>query len=62
MEEMVIFKLNNSLNGLFETCLTIQSQKARDENNLSNLSSFISNLEDKKGCMKQTIRVNPAQS
>ena len=37
MEEMVNIKLMNGLGSLFETYLTMLSQKARDENKLPNL-------------------------
>ena len=62
MEEMVTIKLMNGLDSSFETYLTMLSQKARDENKLPNLSSLLSNLEDEERCMKQTTKVNLAQS
>ena len=59
---MITIKLMNDLGSLFETYLTILSQKARDENKQPNLSGFPSNLEYKKRCMKQTTKVNLTQS
>ena len=62
MEEMVTIKLMNGLGSSFETYLTMLSQKARDENKLPDLPSLLSNLEDEERRMKQTTKVNLAQS
>ena len=59
---MITIKLINSLGSSFKIYLTILSQKTRDKNKLLNLSSFLSNLEDEKRCMKQTTKVNLVQS
>ena len=62
MEEMVTIKLMNGLGSSFETYLTMLSQKARDDNKLPDLQALLSNLEDEERRMKQTTKVNLAQS
>ena len=62
MEEMVTIKLMNGLGSSFETYLTMLSQKARDDNKLPDLQALLSNLEDDERRMKQTTKVNLAQS
>ncbi len=62
MEEMVTIKLINGLGSSFETYLTMLSQKARDDNKLPDLQALLSNLEDEERRMKQTTKVNLAQS
>ena len=52
----------NGLGSSFETYLTMLSQKARDENKLPDLPSLLSNLEDEERRLKQTTKVNLAQS
>ena len=59
---MVTIKLINGLISSFETYLTMLIQKARDDNKLSDLQALLSNLEDKRCCMKQTIKVILTQS
>lgn len=59
---MLTIKLMNNLGNLLETYLTMLSQKARDNNKFPNLQVFLSNLKDKKLCIKQTTQVNLAQS
>lgn len=45
---MITIKLINYLSSLFKTNLTVINQKARDDNKLSNLQTFLSNLENKE--------------
>lgn len=52
IKEMVIIKLIKSFKSLFKTYLNMLSQKARDNNKLSNVQVFFSNLENKKCYMK----------
>ncbi len=59
---MVTIKLRNGLGSLFETYLTMLSQKARDDNKLPDLQAHLFNLEDKERRMKQNTKVNLAQS
>ena len=62
MEEIITIKLINSLGSLFDTYLTMLSQKARDDNKLPNLQAFLSNLKDKEHCLKQITKINFTQS
>lgn len=62
MKKIITIKLINGLGNLFETYLTMLSQKVKNKNKFSNLSSLFSNLENKKCCIKQTTKVNFAQS
>ena len=62
MEDMVTMKLINGLGSSFEIYLTMLSQKARDDNKLPDLQALLSNLEDEERRMKQTAKVNLAQS
>lgn len=62
IEKIVTIKLINGLYSLFETYLTMLSQKTRYNNKLPNLQAFLSNLEDKKCRIKQITKINFAQS
>ena len=62
IEKIVTIKLMNNLGSLFETYLIILSQKTRDNNKLLDLQAFLLNLKDKKRHMKQTTKINLAQS
>ena len=59
---MLTIKLMTGLGSSFETYLTMLSYKARNDNKLPNLQTFLSNLKNKKHCMKQTTKINLAQS
>lgn len=52
MEKMVTIKLINALSSLFKTYFIMLSQKARDDNKFPDLQVFLSNLKDKKHCIK----------
>ncbi len=62
MEKMVTIKLMNHLDSSFKTHLTMLCQTTRDDNKLLDLQVLLSNLEDEERRMKQTTKVNLAQS
>lgn len=59
---MVTIKLINGLGNLFKIYLTILGQKAKNKNKLPNLQVLFFNLKNKKRYIKQSIKVNLAQS
>ena len=62
IEEMITINQMNGLSSSFETHLTMPNQKARDDHKLLDLYVLPSNLEDEEHRMKETTKVNLAQS
>lgn len=62
MEEMVTIKLRNSFGGSFDTFFTMLSQKTSRKNKFFDLPGFFFNDKNKEGRLKQTTKVNFAQS
>lgn len=55
IKKMVIIKLINCLNGLFQIYIIMLFKKAKNKNKFFNLQVFFLNLKDKKRCIKKTF-------
>lgn len=52
IEEIITIKLINGLDSLFEIYLTMLNQKAKNDNKITNLQVFLSNLKDEECYIK----------